>query len=160
MGRYQATRIAERRDARIAAAMFGPLDHIGFLVRDVEAAVAQAQAAFGLPIARHADLEKYAISATFLGEGTGTLEIFTFTDPEVLDPRLDGAERRLDHVALRVADLTTLAATLAAGGVRFCTPDRREELTEPISTGPSRSLWTQPETAAGIALQLIEPPAS
>jgi len=140
--------------------MFGPLDHIGFLVRDIDAAVAQAQAAFGLPIARHADLEKYAIRATFLGEGTGTLEIFTFTDPEVLDPRLDGAERRLDHVAVRVPDLSSLAATLHAGGVRFCTPDRRTELTEPISTGPSRSLWTQPDTSAGVAMQLIEPPAS
>ena len=140
--------------------MFGPLDHIGFLVRDLDAAVAEAQASFGLPIARHANLEQYSIRATFLGEGTGTLEIFTFTDPEVLDPRLDGAERRIDHVAVRVGDLGALAATLRASGVRFCTPDRREELTEPISTGPSRALWTRPETAAGVALQLIEPPAS
>lgn len=140
--------------------MFGPLDHIGFLVRDLDAAVAQAQASFGLPIARQSALEQFSLIATFLGEGSGTLEIFTFTDPEVLDPRLDGAERRLDHVAVRVPDLTSLAATLHASGVRFCTPDRREELTEPISTGPSRSLWTRPETAAGIALQLIEPPAS
>jgi len=140
--------------------VFGPLDHVGFLVRDIDAAVAEAQACFGLPIARHSELEQYAIRATFLGEGTGTLEIFTFTDAALLDPRLDGADRRIDHVAFRVADLTALAATLRASGVRFCTPDRREELTDPVSTGPSRALWTRPETSAGVALQLIEPPAS
>ncbi len=88
-----------------SARMFGPLDHIGFLVRDVDAAVTQAQASFGLPIARHSELEQYSIRATFLGEGTGTLEIFTFTDPEVLEARLDGADRRIDHVAVRVGDL-------------------------------------------------------
>ena len=140
--------------------MFGPLDHIGFLVRDFDAAVAETQASFGMPIARHSELPDFSIRATFLGEGTGTLEIFTFTDTEILDGRLGGEDRRIDHVAVRVPDLATLAQTLRAAGVRFCTPDRVRELTEPISTGPSRALWTRPETAAGVALQLIEPPQS
>ena len=60
--------------------MFGELDHIGYIVRDVDAAVAAAQEAFGLPIARTSALEQYSILATFLGEGTGTLEIFTLAD--------------------------------------------------------------------------------
>jgi len=140
--------------------MFGPLDHIGFLVRDLDGAVAAAQASFGLPIARHSELAQFSIKATFLGEGTGTLEIFTFTDTDILDERLGEDDRRIDHAAFRVADLGTLAATLRASGVRFCTPDRREELAEPISTGPSRALWTRPESSAGVALQLIEPPSS
>jgi catechol 2,3-dioxygenase-like lactoylglutathione lyase family enzyme len=139
--------------------MFGPLDHIGFLARDLDDAVAAAQASFGLPIARQSELPQFSILATFLGEGTGTLEIFTFTDPEILDARLGEDDRRLDHAAFRVADLGALAATLRASGVRFCTPDRREDLVEPISTGPSRSLWTRPESSAGVALQLIEPPS-
>jgi len=139
--------------------MFGPLDHIGLLVRDLDGAVASAQESFGLAIARHSELPQYSIKATFLGEGTGTLEIFTFTDPEILDERLGEADRLLDHAAFRVADLATLAATLRGSGVSFCTPDRRQELAEPISTGPSRALWTRPETSAGVALQLIEPPS-
>jgi catechol 2,3-dioxygenase-like lactoylglutathione lyase family enzyme len=140
--------------------MFGPMDHVGFLVRDLDAAVEEAIATFGLAIARHSELPQYSIKATFLGEGTGTLEIFTFTDPEILEPRLGGQDRCIDHVAFRVADLGALAATLRATGVVFCTPDRLEDLEEPISTGPARALWTRPETAAGVALQLIEPPAS
>ena len=86
---------------------------------------------------------------TFLGEGSGTLELFSFTDPEILEPRLDGAERRLDHVAFRVDDIEAVAATLRAAGARFCGPDRREEVFEPIPTGPARALWSLPRDDDG-----------
>ena len=139
--------------------MFGPFDHVGYLVRDFDAALEHAQAVFALPVARTAELPQYGITAAFLGEGSGTLEIFTIADPEVLHPRLDGAERRIDHVAFRVEDLDAVAAVLRAGGARFSGPDRRGEVAEPIELGGSRHLWTLPETTAGLALQLTELPA-
>jgi methylmalonyl-CoA/ethylmalonyl-CoA epimerase len=139
--------------------MFGALDHVGLLVRDLDAAVADAQERFGLAFARSAPLEQFAIRAAFLGEGRGTLEVFTFDDPDILEPRLAGADRRLDHVAFRVEDIDSVAATLRATGVRFSGPDRREEISEPIMTGPARALWTIPESSAGLAIQLIQPPA-
>jgi methylmalonyl-CoA/ethylmalonyl-CoA epimerase len=137
--------------------MFGTFDHVGYLVRDVDEAVAEAQRVFGLPVARVADLDRFSIRATFLGEGSGTLELFTFTDPQLLEPRLDGADRRLDHVAFRVTDIDAIAAAMRAAGARFCGPDRREEAFEPIPTGPSRALWSMPQTTMGLAIQLIQP---
>jgi catechol 2,3-dioxygenase-like lactoylglutathione lyase family enzyme len=139
--------------------MFGPFDHVGYLVRDFDAALEQAQVLFALPLARRADLPQFRIRAAFLGEGTGTLEIFTFDDPELLDPRLDGAERRIDHVAFRVDDLDAVVELLRAGGARFSGPDRRGEVSEAIALGANRVLWTLPQTTGGLALQLIEPPA-
>jgi catechol 2,3-dioxygenase-like lactoylglutathione lyase family enzyme len=139
--------------------MFGPFDHVGYLVRDFEAALEQAQVLFGLPVARTAELPQFGITAAFLGEGSGTLEIFTIADRELLDPRLDGAERRIDHVAFRVDDLDAVAALLRAGGARFSGPDRRGEISEPIELGATRHLWTLPETTGGLALQLTELPA-
>ena len=139
--------------------MFGPFDHAGFLVRDLEAALEEARALFELPVARTAELAEYGITATFLGEGTGTLEIFTLADRALLDPRLGGEERRLDHVAYRVADLDAVAAHLRAAGVRFTGPDRREEISSPIELGGARHLWTVPDTTGGLAVQLTEPPA-
>jgi len=138
--------------------MFGTFDHVGYLVRDYEAAVEEAPRVFGLPFARVADLEQFAIRASFFGAGTGSLEIFTFTDPEVLEPRLDGRDRRLDHVAFRVEDIEAVAATLRAAGARFCGPDRREEAFEPIPTGAARALWSMPDSTMGLAFQLIQPP--
>ena len=136
--------------------MYGTLDHVGLLVRDFDAAVAEAQEVLGLPFVRSAPLPQYSVEAAFLGDGPTTLEVFTFTDPEVLEPRLAGADRRLDHVAFRVDDLDALVATLRLAGVRFVTPDRRVELDAPLEIPGRRMLWTTPETAAGVALQLIE----
>jgi catechol 2,3-dioxygenase-like lactoylglutathione lyase family enzyme len=140
------------------AVMFGTFDHVGYLVLDLDAGLAQAQEVLGLPLARTLELPQYGISAAFLGEGSGTLEIFTVADGDARAARLGTDERRLDHVAFRVDDLDALAATLRAAGARFTGPDRRGELAEPLALGGARHLWSLPETTAGLALQLIEPP--
>ena len=139
--------------------MFGPFDHIGYLVRDFDDALEQARALFGLPVARTAELPDFGITAAFLGEGSGTLEIFTIAEPELIDARLGADERRIDHVAFRVDDLDGLAAMLRAGGARFSGPDRRGEISEPLELGGARHLWTLPQTTAGLAVQLTELPA-
>jgi catechol 2,3-dioxygenase-like lactoylglutathione lyase family enzyme len=139
--------------------MFGAFDHIGYIVRDFDAALAQSRAVYGLPVARTLELPQYGITAAFLGEGSGTLEIFTIADPELLDPRLGDDERRIDHVAFRVEDLDALAATLRAAGARFSGPDRAGEISEPLELGGARHLWTVPQSTAGLAIQLTEPPA-
>jgi catechol 2,3-dioxygenase-like lactoylglutathione lyase family enzyme len=138
--------------------MFGDFDHVGFLVLDLDEAVAQAGRSLSLPVARTLELPQYGISAAFLGPGRGTLEIFTLEDPELRDPRLAGAQQRIDHVAFRVEDLDATAATLRAGGTRFSGPDRRGEVPGPLELGGTRHIWTLPETGAGLALQLIEAP--
>lgn len=138
--------------------MFGEFDHVGWVVGDLDAATAWAQETLGLEFLRNATLPQYQIEANFLGTGgLGTLEIFTFSDPEILDARLDGQPRRLDHVAFRLQGLDALLVTLRAAGARFCTPDRREELAEPVEVGPNRQIWTVPESTGGLALQLNEP---
>jgi catechol 2,3-dioxygenase-like lactoylglutathione lyase family enzyme len=139
--------------------VFGEFDHVGWVVRDLDAATAWAEETLGLPYVRSAALPQYSIEANFLGTGPGSLEIFTFTDPEILEGRLEGRDRRLDHVAFRLQGLDALLATLGAAGVRFCTPDRKQELAEPIVVGPNRQIWTLPESTGGLALQLNEPPA-
>jgi catechol 2,3-dioxygenase-like lactoylglutathione lyase family enzyme len=152
------TRDGTDPDRRISfAAVFGEFDHVGWIVRDLDAATAWAQDALGLDLLRSAALPRYAIEANFLGAGSGTLEIFTFTDAEILEARLEGKPRRLDHVAFRLQGLDALLASLRASGARFCTPDRREELAEPIEVGPNRQIWSVPESTGGLALQLNEP---
>ena len=136
--------------------MFGRFDHIGLIVGDLDAAVSHARERFGLDVARTAVIPEFGIDAVFLGEGNGSLELFVFADPDVQARRLEGLAQRLDHVAFEVDDLDSLAVTLRASGVRFTGPTRREELVEPFPLGPTRHLWTLPETSAGLALQFIE----
>jgi len=136
--------------------VFGELDHVGMIVRDLDASVARARASFGLPIARTATLERWGVEAVFLGEGTGSLELFTLADAALSDARLAGADERLDHLCFRVADLEALASTLRVAGVRFSGPDRQGEIEEPIELGASLHYWTVPQSSAGLALQLSQ----
>ena len=140
-------------------ALFGEFDHVGYLVRELDAAVAQAQRALGLPLVRTVELPQYGIAAAFLGEGRGTLEIFTIDEAQLREPRLGTDEQRIDHLAFRVEDLDAVAATLRAGGARFSGPDRRGEVPGPLELGGLRQLWTLPASTAGFAVQLIEVPA-
>jgi len=134
----------------------GKLDHVGYLVADLDAAVAEFQQRFDLQLVRPVILPQFSILGHYLGTGTGNIELFTITDEEVLADRL-GAERiLLDHVGFEVEDIVTKAAELAGAGVRFSGPDRREEVTEPIELGGIRHLWTVPETSAGQSLQLLQ----
>lgn len=139
--------------------MLGTLDHLGHLVRDLDASVARAQAVFGLPVARTLELPQFGISAVFLGEGGGTLELFTLEDEALRRPRLGDDAERLDHVAYRVADIEAIVARLHAGGARFTTPDRVGEVPGALDMGVAMHAWTRPETTAGLAIQLIQPHA-
>ena len=139
--------------------MFGEFDHVGFLVRDLDAAVARAQRSFSLPVARTLELPQYGISAAFLGAGRGTLEIFTLEDPELRDPRLAGAEQRIDHMAFRVAELDGAGRDAARRRRALQRARSRGEVPGPLELGGMRHIWTLPESTAGLALQLIEAPA-
>jgi catechol 2,3-dioxygenase-like lactoylglutathione lyase family enzyme len=139
------------------AAVFGDFDHVGWVVRDLDEAATWAREALGLELARTATLPQYGIDAYFLGPGSGTLEIFTLADAGLLDARLEGQPRRLDHVAFRVQGIDALTAMLRASGARFCTPDRAQEIAEPLEVGPMRQIWTVPASTGGLALQLNEP---
>jgi catechol 2,3-dioxygenase-like lactoylglutathione lyase family enzyme len=139
--------------------VFGDFDHVGMIVRDLGPAVEEARARFGMDVARRATLEPWGIEAVYLGEGTGTLELFTLADPQGSAERLAGADVRLDHVAFRVADLESVAAMLRGLGVRFGGPDRRAEVEEPIDLGGAHHLWTLPQTSVSLGLQLFQPPA-
>jgi catechol 2,3-dioxygenase-like lactoylglutathione lyase family enzyme len=135
--------------------MLGELDHVGYLAADLDTAVAEFQALFDLPIVRRFERPQFSLHGIYLGSGEGHVELFTFTDEELIERRLGAAGLRLDHVAYRVADIDATFGRLRSAGVRFCGPDMRVELHEPIELGEVRHLWTLPETALGQSIQLI-----
>jgi len=136
--------------------VLGPLDHVGYLTSDLDGTVEEFRARFALDVVRPVDLPQYSILGLFLGSGSASVEIFTFTDAALLRERL-GAERIvLDHAAHEVRDIDAAAAALGAAGVRFCGPDRRNEVTEPIQLGAVRHLWTVPDSACGQSIQLLQ----
>jgi catechol 2,3-dioxygenase-like lactoylglutathione lyase family enzyme len=138
--------------------MLGAVDHVGYLVRDLDLAVEEFAARFGTPIVRPFERPQFALRGVYLGAAGGDIELFSFTEPELLERRLNGPSPALDHVAYRVADLLALAGKLSGEGVRFSGPDLREPLTEPVDLGGTLHLWTVPDTCGGLSIQLLQPP--
>jgi catechol 2,3-dioxygenase-like lactoylglutathione lyase family enzyme len=136
--------------------VLGPVDHVGYLTDDLDSATAELTGLLGMPVARPVDLPQYSLTGFFIGEGSGYIELFTFTDPALLEQRLQRPGTVFDHAAHEVKDIDTVAAALAGRGVRFSGPDRREEVTEPILLGAVRHLWTIPQTCAGQSLQILQ----
>lgn len=136
--------------------MLGPVDHVGYLARDLEVAVRELVALLGVPVVRHFARPQFSLVGAYLGPGTGTIEVFTFTDPELLTARLGDARIQLDHVAFEVDDIDTTAAVLRRSGARFAGPDRRTETLEPIDLSGVLNLWSLPETTNGQAIQLLQ----
>jgi catechol 2,3-dioxygenase-like lactoylglutathione lyase family enzyme len=136
--------------------MLGRLDHVGYLAADLEEAVQEFQRMSALPVARHIERPQFALRGVYLGEGEGNIELFTFTEADLLKARLGDARLLLDHVAYEVPDIAASAALLRAGGARFAGPDARAELHEPVDLGGVWHLWTLPETTFGQTIQLLQ----
>jgi catechol 2,3-dioxygenase-like lactoylglutathione lyase family enzyme len=137
--------------------VLGKVHHVGYLTSDLERALERFRARFGVEVARRFARPQFALEGIYLGTEHGDLELFSFTEPELLQRRLGGGELLLDHVAYEVADLVALETRMRDEGVRFAGPDLREELGAPVDLGGTLHLWTVPETCWGQSLQLLQP---
>jgi catechol 2,3-dioxygenase-like lactoylglutathione lyase family enzyme len=135
--------------------MLGPIDHVGYLASDCEHAVAELSGLMGLEITRRFDRPEYSLFGAYLGTGPGNVEVFSFSDDRLLSHRLGGDALRLDHVAYLVDDIREAAKAMRKRGVRFCGPDLRTEVTNPIELSGVRHLWTVPALSE-VSLQLVE----
>jgi catechol 2,3-dioxygenase-like lactoylglutathione lyase family enzyme len=136
--------------------MLGALDHVGYLARDFERSLAEVSQRLGMPLVRRFERPRFSLLGAYLGDGEGSVEVFTFTDRDVLHERLPEGDLVLDHVAYATPDIRTVAAHLREQGVRFSRPDYRGELTEPADLGGVLHLWTVPASCGGQAIQLLQ----
>ncbi|KRD06042.1 hypothetical protein ASE48_18125 [Mycobacterium sp. Root265] len=128
------------------------LDHVGILVRDLDSALTQWSARFGVGVARKVEVPAMGISAAFLDISGAEVELYTIDDRDALDAALAGAPAKLDHVALRLhrADGPELAGCAIRG------PGRAEPISAPILLGDATHVWTEPP-GIDVLLQLIRP---
>src|SRR3954466_10945701 len=123
------------------------LDHVGYLVRDLDAGVELVRRVSGGDIDREVDRPQWSLYGYYVGQ----IEVFTFRDPELLDERLGLADAKLDHVAEKVGDIRAAMARLPGAG--FSAPARRGTVAEPFDLGAALHIWTVVDE---LGLQLIE----
>jgi catechol 2,3-dioxygenase-like lactoylglutathione lyase family enzyme len=123
------------------------IDHVGYLVRDLDAGLELARALTGLDPDREVDRPQWSL----FGYYVGAVEVFTFTEPELLEERLGGAAAKLDHVAWAVDDIRAAMARLPEA--RWSGPDLRGEAPEPFALTTALHIWT---VVDGLGLQLMQ----
>jgi catechol 2,3-dioxygenase-like lactoylglutathione lyase family enzyme len=138
--------------------MLGRIDHVGYLTDDLERGISVFAERFGADIVRRFERPQFSLQGAYLGADGGNVEVFTFSEPELLRARLGEHGLVLDHVAHEVEDIRAVQAALASTGTRFSGPDLRGELAEPVDLGGVLHLWTAPQTSDGVALQLMQRP--
>jgi len=129
------------------------IDHVGYLVRDLEAGTELVTESFAAEVTRKVDRPQWQLFGYYVGD----IEVFTFTDAALLDAHLGAdVEGKLDHIAHAVDDIEDEMETLRSLGATFCGPDLREDVDEPFDLDGTLHVWTRPLSTQGLGLQLIE----
>jgi len=124
------------------------IDHVGYLVRDLDRGLELARRLTGGDVDREVDRPQWSLFGYYVGQ----VEVFTFRDAELLDARLGaGVDHTLDHIAYAVDDIRAAMAALPAA--RWSGPDLREEASEPFDLTTALHIWT---VVDGLGLQLMQ----
>jgi catechol 2,3-dioxygenase-like lactoylglutathione lyase family enzyme len=124
------------------------IDHVGYLVRDLDRGLELARRLTGRDVDREVDRPQWSLVGYYVGQ----VEVFTFRDAQLLDERLgSGVDASLDHIAYAVDDIRAAMARFPAA--RWSGPDLRAEATEPFDLGTALHSWT---VVDGLGLQLLQ----
>jgi 4-hydroxyphenylpyruvate dioxygenase-like putative hemolysin len=121
------------------------IDHIGIVVADFAAHVAQLEA-LGLDLRR--DGADHQAHVRHYLSGDVTIELIDVLDEHARSARLkDGEQARIEHIAFEVESLDDVRATLEARGVEVSWP--------PYPSASGAMIWTTPETSLGVQYQFF-----
>ena len=126
------------------------VDHIGIVVRDIEAALKVYQAALDLPLLGIQDLTDQQVRVAFLPVGESNIELVQPTsDDSGVAKYLAKRGEGIHHICIRVEEIEATLARLEAHDVQLI--DR-----EPRQGAYGRIAFVHPKEAHGVLIELIE----
>jgi len=126
------------------------IDHIGIVVRDIEAALKVYQAALDLPLLGIQDLADQQVRVAFLPVGESNIELVQPTsDDSGVAKYLAKRGEGIHHICIRVEEIETALARLEAHDVQLI--DR-----EPRLGAYGQIAFLHPKGAHGVLIELIE----
>ncbi len=126
------------------------LDHIGIVVRDIEAALQVYQQAMGLPLRETADLADQQVRVAFLPLGESNIELVQpLTDDSGVARYLANRGEGIHHICIKVEDIEAALGRLEAHDVPLI--DR-----EPRQGVHGRVAFVHPKGAHGVLVELVE----
>jgi methylmalonyl-CoA/ethylmalonyl-CoA epimerase len=140
------------------AEVLGPvvtaIDHVGFAVRDLDAAIAFYGRTFGLPLVHRETNVDQGVEEAMVGIGDSCIQLLSALSPDsAIGKFLDRNGEGIQQVAFRVVDVDDASRRLRDAGVRLLYDAPRR------GTAGSRINFVHPKDAGGVLIELVEPAA-
>ena len=138
------------------AEVLGPvvtaIDHVGFAVRDLDAAIDFYGRAFGLPLVHRETNADQGVEEAMVGIGDSCIQLLSPLGPDSAIGRfLERNGEGIQQVAFRVLDVEDASQRLRDAGLRLLYDAPRR------GTAGSRINFVHPKDAGGVLIELVEP---
>lgn len=131
--------------------MFTQVDHIGFAVRDIDAAVAFYSQSFGVREWERIALPERHMDVAVARVGTTLLELIAPTSPDAAFAKfLDERGPGMHHIAYRVDDIEAALAAVKASGVLLIDEQARRGLHSTLVA------FLHPKSTLGVLIELVQ----
>jgi methylmalonyl-CoA/ethylmalonyl-CoA epimerase len=135
--------------------MLTRIDHLGFAVPDLEAALTLYEGALGMHVHHREFLEDQGVEAVALKLGESTIELLQPTrDDSPVARFLAEHGPGIHHVAYRVGDIEAALIRLREAGVRLVDETPRTGL------AGARIAFVHPKSTFGVLSELVQRPSS
>src|SRR3954470_15717621 len=138
----------------LPAGLFRTIDHVGIAVPDLDEAIAFYATTFGVHSVHEETNEEQGVREGMLavGDGETRIQLLAALTPESTIAKFIGRSGPgLQQLALRVADVEAVSATLRERGLRLLYDQPRR------GTADSRVNFVHPKDAGGVLVELVEP---
>ena len=140
------------------AEVLGPvvtgIDHVGFAVNDLDAAIEFYGRAFGLPLVHQEINEEQGVHEAMIGLGNACIQLLAPLTPDsTIAKYLEKNGQGIQQVAFRVTDIDVASNRLREAGLRLIYEAPRR------GTANSRVNFVHPKDCGGVLVELVEPAA-
>lgn len=127
------------------------IDHIGIVVKDIEAALKVYRDALGLELTRVEFVPEQAVKIAFLPTGESEIELVQpTTDDSGIASYLAKRGEGVHHICLEVGDIEATLAQMAAQGLELIDQKPR------VCSGGQKYAFVHPKSAHGVLIELYE----
>lgn len=129
------------------------IDHIGIATRGIDNSVTFWRETFGVEVAETEEVAEQKVRVAMLPIGESRIELLEATAAD--SPISKFIEKRgpgIHHIAVRVADIRDVLATLKAKGARLIDEKPR------VGAGGCLVAFIHPSSTGGVLLELVEHP--
>jgi methylmalonyl-CoA/ethylmalonyl-CoA epimerase len=131
--------------------MFDRVDHVGIAVRDLEAAIAFYQSAFGVKLAHRETVEEQGVEEAMFRVGESWIQLLRPLGPDTpVGKYIEKRGEGIHHIGYGVSDLVAVLEHLKAEGMQLIDAEPRR------GSRGSMVAFVHPKSVGGVLVELVQ----